>query len=82
VPSLIRKDAILFSESQGRAIVSLSKKNLDKFKELIERLNLPMEIIGRVKGTRLLIEGLIDIPISKAYGKWAQGFENILKSYA
>jgi len=82
VPSLIRKDAILFSESQGRAIVSLSKKNLDKFKELIERLNLPMEIIGRVKGTRLLIEDLIDIPISKAYGKWAQGFENILKSYA
>ena len=82
VPSLIRKDAILFSESQGRAIVSLSKKNLDKFKELIERLDLPMEIIGRVKGTRLLIEDLIDIPISKAYGKWAQGFENILKSYA
>ncbi len=82
VPSLIRKDTILFSESQGRAIVSLSKKNLDKFKELIERLDLPMEIIGRVKGTRLLIEDLIDIPISKAYGKWAQGFENILKSYA
>ncbi len=82
VSSLIREDAILFSESQGRAIVSLSKKNLDKFKELIERLDLPMEIIGRVKGTRLLIEDLIDIPISKAYGKWAQGFENILKSYA
>jgi hypothetical protein len=41
-----------------------------------------MEIIGRVSGTRLFIEDLINIPISKAYSKWALGFENILKSYA
>ncbi len=82
VPHLIRKDAILFSETQGRAIVSLNDKNLNKLKELIEELDLPMEIIGRVKGTRLLIEDLIDIPISNAHNKWAQGFENKLKSYA
>lgn len=81
-PYLIRKDAILFSESQGRAVVSLSDENLDKLKELADDLDLPMEIIGKVSGTRLLIGDLIDIPISTAYSAWAQGFENILKSYA
>lgn len=82
VQSSIREDAMLFSETQGRAIVSLNSKNLDNLKLLAEKLDLPMQTIGRVKGTRLLIEDLVDIPISKAYNIWAQGFENILKSYA
>lgn len=82
LPESIRKDAILFSESQARAIVSLNETNLKKLEELIESIDLPMEIIGRVTGTRLLIKDLIDIPISRAYNTWAQGFENILKSYA
>jgi phosphoribosylformylglycinamidine synthase len=82
VSQLLRKDAILFSESQGRAVVSLSAINLNKLKELSSESGLPMEIIGQVKGTRLLIEDLIDIPVSRAFSAWANGFENILKSYA
>lgn len=82
VTQLIRKDAVLFSETQARAIVSLNDKYLTNLKELTKELDLPMELIGRVKGTRLLIEDLIDIPVSKAYNIWARGFENILKSYA
>jgi len=82
VSHLLRKDAILFSESQGRAVVSLSTTNLNNLKELTSESGLPMEIIGQVKGTRLLIEDLIDIPVSRAFSAWANGFENILKSYA
>ncbi len=82
VPQSIRKDAVLFSESQGRAIVSLDEANLKKLKELTDSVDLPMEIIGKVNGTRLYIEDLIDIPLSRAYNSWANGFENILKSYA
>ncbi len=82
VPHLIRKDAILFSETQGRAVVSLKDKNLAELSELANNLNLPMEVIGKVGGTKLIIGDLIDIPVTKAYNAWAQGFENILKSYA
>jgi len=82
MPQLIRDDAVLFSESQARAIISLDEQDITKIKELTETYEVPMEIIGRVNGTRLFIEDLIDIPVSKAYNKWAQGFENILKSYA
>ncbi|MCH7950293.1 MAG: phosphoribosylformylglycinamidine synthase subunit PurL [Candidatus Dadabacteria bacterium] len=82
IPQLIRDDALLFSESQARAIISLDGQNIAKIKELTKRCGVPMKIIGSVNGTRLFIEDLIDIPISKAYSKWALGFENILKSYA
>jgi phosphoribosylformylglycinamidine synthase II len=82
VRQLIREDALLFSESQARALISVDEQNIAKIKELTQQCDVPMEIIGRVNGTRLFIEDLIDIPISKAYGKWALGFENILKSYA
>jgi phosphoribosylformylglycinamidine synthase len=82
IPRLIRDDALLFSESQARAIISLDEHNITKIKNLTETYDVPMEIIGRVSGARLFIEGLINIPISKAYSKWALGFENILKSYA
>ena len=82
VPHLIRKDAILFSETQGRAVVSLKDHNLAELKELSDNLGLPIEVIGSVGGTKLIIGDLIDIPVAKAYNAWAQGFENILKSYA
>jgi phosphoribosylformylglycinamidine synthase len=82
IPQSIRDDALLFSESQARAIISLDEQNIAKIKELTQRCGVPMKIIGSVNGTRLFIEDLIDIPISKAYSKWALGFENILKSYA
>ncbi|MCZ6638382.1 MAG: phosphoribosylformylglycinamidine synthase subunit PurL [Candidatus Dadabacteria bacterium] len=82
IPQSIRDDALLFSESQARAIISLDEQNIAKIKELTKRCGVPMKIIGSVNGTRLFIEDLIDIPISKAYSKWALGFENILKSYA
>ena len=82
VPQSMRKDAILFSESQGRAIVSLEEVNLKKLKDLTDSVDLPMEIIGKVNGTRLYIEDLIDIPISRAYNSWANGFENILSAAA
>ena len=82
IPQSIRDDALLFSESQARAIISLDEQNIAKIKVLTKRCGVPMKIIGSVNGTRLFIEDLIDIPISKAYSKWALGFENILKSYA
>ena len=82
IPQSIRDDALLFSESQARAIISLDEQNIAKIKELTKRCGVPMKIIGSVNGARLFIEDLIDIPISKAYSKWALGFENILKSYA
>ncbi|HSC34800.1 MAG TPA: phosphoribosylformylglycinamidine synthase subunit PurL [Thermodesulfobacteriota bacterium] len=78
----IRGDALLFSESQARALVSLDDKNAGILKTITESNNVPMSVIGRVGGTGFLIKGLIDIPVSEAKRVWAAGFESNLKSYA
>lgn len=78
----IRGDALLFSESQARALVSLDDKNAGILKTITESNNVPMSVIGRVGGSGFLIKGLIDIPVSEAKRAWAAGFESNLKSYA
>lgn len=75
----VREDALLFAESQARAIVSLDRKNIPILESITSKRNLPMEIVGEVSGDRFYIDKLLDIPIIKAYESWAFGFENILK---
>lgn len=75
----IREDALLFGESQSRAIVSLDKENVHILENISLRHGVPMQVIGEIGGNRLFIDGLIDIPISRAYEAWAFGFEGILR---
>jgi len=77
-----REDALLFSESQSRAIVSLDETELETLKDTAQIYGTPIQVIGRVEGTRLSIENLIDLHITKAYDAWASGFESKIKSYA
>ncbi|MBI4228393.1 MAG: hypothetical protein HY693_01595 [Deltaproteobacteria bacterium] len=78
----IREDAILFSESQSRALMSLERKDLDYLQEICQTYSVPMEVIGEVREDRLIIEELIDIHITDAHRAWNTGFENLFKSYA
>jgi phosphoribosylformylglycinamidine synthase len=78
----IRGDALLFSESQARAVVSLDNKYTGILRTITESNNVPMTVIGTVGGAGFLIKGLIDIPVSEARRAWAAGFESNLKSYA
>ena len=78
----IRKDALLFSESQARAIISLDDKNIGSIEQIAGKHGVPVEIIGSVTGTRFFIEDMIDIPVTEALKAWSSGFENTLKSYA
>lgn len=78
----IREDALLFGESQSRAIVSIDQKNINSLERVASKRGVPMEIIGEVGGDRLSIKGLIDVSIIRAYESWALGFENVLKSHA
>jgi phosphoribosylformylglycinamidine synthase subunit PurL len=78
----IREDALSFGESQSRALVSLDKESVYILENIALKHGVSMQVVGEVGGDRIFIEGLIDIPVSKAYGAWAFGFENVLKTYA
>ena len=82
LPGTIRGDALLFSESQARAVVSLDNKNIEILRKITASNSVPMNVIGGVGGSRFLIEGLVDIPAAEARRAWAAGFEDNLKSYA
>ena len=78
----MRHDALLFSESQSRALVSSDRENIGKLEEITSKFNVPMQIIGETCGDRFVVGDLINIPIEKAYNHWANSFEDTLKRYA
>jgi len=78
----LRADALLFSESQSRAIVSLSKEGLPALEELAGKHDFPMTVLGKVGGDRLVIRGVINVPISRLFDAWSSGFKRVIKSYA
>ena len=55
VESALRPEALLFSESQSRIVISTDAKNAKNVREMIESCRVPYQVIGRVGGDRLKI---------------------------
>ncbi len=75
---MIRSDALLFSESQSRIVVSLKDENLDRLKELAARHNVPLQVIGTVGGTRFMIRPLLQLPVEELKSIWSNGLTSRL----
>jgi len=71
---MIRADALLFSESQSRIIVSVKESNLERLREVAARRHVPMQRIGTVGGTRLTIQPLLQVPVEELRAIWLNGF--------
>ncbi|MFA5563756.1 MAG: AIR synthase-related protein, partial [Candidatus Caldatribacteriota bacterium] len=72
----IRSDALLFGESQSRIVVSLSEENIENLKAIVDKYEVPMQVLGKVEGERLKIGNLIDIEIKKLKMSWEKEIEN------
>jgi phosphoribosylformylglycinamidine synthase len=70
---MIRGDALLFSESQSRIVVSLAEKDVPHLQEIAGRHNVPMQVIGSVGGTRLVIQPLLQLPVEELRSVWSSG---------
>ena len=70
---MIRGDALLFSESPSRIVVSLEEKNLAQLQELAAELRVPMHVIGTVGGARFVIQPLLQLPVEELRSIWAHG---------
>ncbi|MDI6605634.1 MAG: phosphoribosylformylglycinamidine synthase subunit PurL [Candidatus Omnitrophota bacterium] len=75
----IRKDALLFGESQSRIIISAGQKNVKKILQIAKRNNTPASVIGKVEGRSLVINDLIDLPVDELYASWSSAIESYLK---
>jgi len=66
----IRNDALLFGETQSRIIVSLNEKKLSSLQEIAHKYEVPLQVLGRVKGDFLKINNLINIEVEKLRKAW------------
>ncbi|MGQ0696535.1 MAG: phosphoribosylformylglycinamidine synthase subunit PurL [Nitrospiraceae bacterium] len=85
-PGRLRKDAILFGESQSRVVLSARRADRKAILDRATGLGVPAEVIGTVKGDRLVIfvgderstEQVIDASIPALHDCWAYSIERML----
>jgi phosphoribosylformylglycinamidine synthase len=71
----LRTDAVLFGESQSRMLLSLRRRNLSRLRDLARREEVPLQVLGEVRGHSVVIEGLIDLPVESARERWRRTLE-------
>ncbi len=71
----VRRDAVLFGESQSRMLLSLRRRNLGRLRDLARRDDVPLQVLGEVRGYALLIEGLVDLPVEATRERWRRALE-------
>jgi phosphoribosylformylglycinamidine synthase len=76
---MIRGDALLFSESQSRVVLSLHEQNLESLRQIASRHNVPMQVIGSVGGNRFVFQPLLQMPVEEIKSIWANALTARLK---
>jgi phosphoribosylformylglycinamidine synthase len=66
----IRNDALLFGETQSRIVISLPENNFDSLKEIANKYEAPIQILGKVEGNSLKIDNLINIEVEQFKKAW------------
>jgi len=78
----IRRDALLFGESQSRIILSCNEKKVDNIRSIARKFNAPFQIIGRTGGEELKVLGfgdeLINIPLEKLSKEWTDSLRSLI----
>jgi len=70
-----RLDSAFFGEHQSRVTVSISGASAIKLTKLARKWQVPLTLLGRVGGRRLLVKGYIDLPLDKVEKFWRDGLE-------
>lgn len=68
----IRPDALLFGESQSRILLSLRRQNVGRLRELAAVAEVPLTMLGEVRGRRLIISPLIDLSLDELWRVWSE----------
>ena len=82
----LRKDAVLFGESQSRVVLSAKPVHRQAILDCARHAGVPVAVIGSVAGDRLVVslegEGAaakaIDVPVASLYDRWAFSIERTL----
>jgi phosphoribosylformylglycinamidine synthase len=76
---MIRGDALLFSESQSRIVVSVKESDVTELEKIAARHNAPFQVIGATGGARFVVQPLVQLPVEELKTIWATGLTARLK---
>jgi phosphoribosylformylglycinamidine synthase subunit PurL len=88
-PNGLRRDALLFGESQARAILSVKPEHVQQVLKAAAHQGVPAAEIGRVGGDRLVIEVesdrwgpgcRLDAGLDDLYDRWGRSIERAITS--
>jgi len=74
----MRLDALLFGESQSRMLASLRRRHLGRLRDLARREDVPLTVLGEVRGRNLVVGDVIDLPLDPARERWRRALERRL----
>ena len=82
----LRKDAVLFSESQSRVVISATPVHRQAILDQARQFGVPADVIGTVSGDRMVVsvaddgttERVIDQPVEDLRDRWAFSLERSL----
>jgi phosphoribosylformylglycinamidine synthase len=70
-----RLDSAFFGEQQSRVVVSMSSNSAVKLSKVARKWQVPLTLLGRVGGKRLVVAGYIDLPLAKVASTWRDGLK-------
>ncbi|MDP2905423.1 MAG: phosphoribosylformylglycinamidine synthase subunit PurL [Candidatus Omnitrophota bacterium] len=74
----MRPDALLFSESQSRIILSVKQKDVKKVLQIAKKNKTPVWLIGKTGTEALKINNLVDVSVNRMHEAWAGAIEKKL----
>ena len=79
IREMIRGDALLFSESQSRILVSMQEKDLSQLQEIASGHGVPLQVIGTVGGSRFSIQPILQLPVDELQSIWSSALSDRLQ---
>ncbi len=76
----IRPDALLFGESQSRIILTLRRRHVSRLREIANAADIPLTVLGEVRGRRLVISPLIDVEVEALRRIWSAALPRRMES--
>ena len=73
-----RLDSSFFGEHQSRIVVSISADSAAKLSKVARKWRVPLTLLGRVGGKRLVVKGYVDVPLRKVAAAWRDGLKRSL----
>jgi len=71
--------AFLFGEDASRVIISYAQEYEAEIASLCQEMGVPFASIGSVGGDRLVVSGLLDLPVTRLSDAWRSGIPALMK---